>query len=93
LIERFTYFERAAHWTNAIAFSVLAISGIVMAFGKFFLLPVIGGTLFGGLTYLLKNLHNFTGPLFAVSLVVVILTFVRDNLPSRADLVWLAKGG
>ncbi len=93
LIERFTYFERAAHWTNAIAFSVLAISGIVMAFGKFFLLPVIGGTLFGGLTYLLKNLHNFAGPLFAVSLVVVILTFVRDNLPSRADLVWLAKGG
>lgn len=93
LIERFTYFERAAHWVNAIAFSVLAISGIVMAFGKFFLLPVIGGTLFGALTYLLKNLHNFAGPLFAVSLVVVILTFVRDNLPSRADLIWLAKGG
>src|SRR2546423_6515806 len=41
-IERFTYFERAAHWTNAIAFCVLAISGIVMAFGKFFLLPVTG---------------------------------------------------
>ena len=41
-IERFTPFERAAHWTNAIAFVVLAISGIVMAFGKFFLLPVIG---------------------------------------------------
>ena len=33
-IERFTYFERAAHWSNAIAFSVLAISGLVMAFGK-----------------------------------------------------------
>jgi formate dehydrogenase subunit gamma len=35
-------FERAAHWTNAIAFVLLALSGIVMAFGKFFLLPVIG---------------------------------------------------
>ena len=43
VIERFTYFERAAHWTNAIAFSVLAISGLVMAFGKFILLPIIGG--------------------------------------------------
>src|SRR5450432_1067977 len=32
-IERFTYFERAAHWSNAIAFCVLAISGLVMAFG------------------------------------------------------------
>ena len=48
-IERFTYFERAAHWSNAIAFSVLAISGIVMAFGKYFMLPVLGGTLFGWL--------------------------------------------
>jgi formate dehydrogenase subunit gamma len=92
-IERFTYFERAAHWTNAIAFVVLAVSGIVMAFGKFFLLPILGGTLFGWLTYALKNLHNFAGPLFAVSLLVVILTFIKDNLPSKDDLVWLAKGG
>ncbi|MEY4980341.1 MAG: hypothetical protein RLZZ352_2611 [Pseudomonadota bacterium] len=93
LIERFTYVERAAHWTNAIAFVALAVSGIVMAFGKFFLLPVIGGTLFGWLTYALKNLHNFVGPLFAVSLVVVIITFARDNLPSKEDITWLLKGG
>jgi formate dehydrogenase subunit gamma len=92
-IERFTYFERAAHWTNAIAFCALAISGLIMAFGKFFLLPVIGGSLFGWLTYALKNLHNFVGPLFAVSLVVVIFTFMRDNLPSKDDIAWILKGG
>jgi formate dehydrogenase subunit gamma len=92
-IERFTYFERAAHWTNAIAFVALAISGIVMAFGKFFLLPVMGSTLFGWLTYALKNLHNFVGPLFVVSLVVVFLVFVRDNMPSKEDLQWLLKAG
>lgn len=92
-IERFTPFERAAHWANAIAFVSLAVSGIVMAFGKFFILPVIGSTLFGWLTYALKNLHNFMGPLFAVSLVVVILTFVRDNLPAKEDITWLLKGG
>ena len=93
VIERFTPFERAAHWSNAIAFSVLAISGLVMAFGKFLLLPVLGGTLFGGLTYALKTAHNFVGPLFVVSLVIVFITFVRDNLPSRDDLVWLLRGG
>jgi formate dehydrogenase subunit gamma len=93
VVERFTPFERAAHWTNAIAFVVLAVSGVVMAFGKFFLLPVLGSTLFGGLTYALKNAHNFAGPLFAVSLVIVFVTFVKDNLPSKVDLVWLAKGG
>ena len=93
VVERFTPFERSAHWSNAIAFSILAISGIVMAFGKFFLLPVIGGTLFGWLTYALKTAHNFAGPVFAVSLLIVIVTFVRDNLPKASDLTWLAKGG
>jgi formate dehydrogenase subunit gamma len=92
-IERFTPFERSAHWLNAIAFVSLAISGVVMAYGKFFLLPVMGATLFGWLSFALKNIHNFVGPLFAVSLVVVFITFVRDNLPAKGDFTWLRRGG
>lgn len=92
-IERFTPLERAAHWTNASAFVILAVSGIVMAFGKFFLLPVIGSTLFGWLAYALKTLHNLVGPLFAVSLVIVLITFVKDNIANAADFIWLKKGG
>lgn len=92
-IERFTPFERAAHWSNAIAFCILAVSGLVMAFGKFFLLPVLGGAIFGWLTWVLKTMHNFAGPLFAVSLVIVFFTFLRDNWPQKGDLHWLAKGG
>ena len=92
-IERFTPFERVAHWANAIAFVILAVSGLVMAFGKFVLLPLIGATLFGWLSYALKTAHNFAGPVFAVSLVIVILTFVRDNLPRKGDLRWLVRFG
>jgi formate dehydrogenase subunit gamma len=92
-IERFTPFERSAHWANAIAFVILAVSGLVMAFGQFFLLPVLGLHLFGWLTYALKTLHNFAGPLFAVSLVIVFFTFVRDEWPQRGDLKWLLKAG
>jgi len=92
-IERFTPFERSAHWTNAIAFVVLAVSGTVMAFGKFFMQPIIGETLFGWLTYLLKNAHNFAGPVFAVSLTVVFFTFLKDNWPSKEDFVWIIKAG
>jgi formate dehydrogenase subunit gamma len=93
IIERFTPLERAAHWTNAIAFVTLAVSGIVMAFGKFFLLPVLGSTLFGWLAYALKTAHNFVGPLFAVSLVIVLITFVKDNIASLWDFKWLMSGG
>ena len=92
-IERFTPFERAAHWSNATAFVILAVSGIVMAFGKFFLLPLMGSTLFGWLAYGLKNLHNFAGPVFAVSLVIVFFTFLRSNWPEKGDLTWLRRGG
>ena len=92
-IERFTPLERAAHWTNAIAFVCLAISGLVIAWGKFFIQPIIGNALFGWLTYALKNLHNFAGPLFAVSLIIVFATFLKDNWPSKEDITWLLKGG
>ena len=92
-IERFTPFERATHWSVAIAFVILAVSGLVMAFGKFFLLPVMGATLFGWLTYALKTAHNFAGPLFAVALVIFIVAYLRDNLPRAGDMNWLKKGG
>ncbi len=92
-IERFTPFERSAHWANAGAFVVLALSGATMAFGKFFIKPVIGETLFGWITYLLKNAHNFAGPVFAVSLTVVFFTFLKDNWPSKEDWIWIIKAG
>ena len=92
-IERFTPLERSAHWTNAIAFVLLAVSGAIMAFGKFFIQPIIGNALFGWLTYALKNIHNFAGPLFAVSLIIVFVTFLKDNFPSKEDITWLLKGG
>jgi formate dehydrogenase subunit gamma len=50
-------------------------------------------TLFGWITYALKNLHNFIGPVFAVSLGVAFVVWLRDNLPAKGDLQWLLKGG
>ncbi len=54
------------HWAVAISFCVLGLSGLIMLFGKYVLLPVIGYTLFAWLTALSKNLHNFVGPVFIV---------------------------
>ncbi len=93
LIERFTYLERVSHWAVAATFVILAVSGLVLAFGKFILLPVLGSTLFGWLSYALKMAHNFAGPVFAVALLIFIFTYIRDNLPKAHDLGWLAKGG
>jgi formate dehydrogenase subunit gamma len=93
LIERFTSFERATHWTMAISFVLLAASGLTILFGKYILMPVFGHTLFGWLSYLLKNIHNFAGPVFAVSVLVAFVVFVKDNFPSLSDLKWFATFG
>jgi formate dehydrogenase subunit gamma len=90
-IERFTLAERWAHWVMGISFVVLGITGLILLFGKHVLLPVIGYTLFAWLSALAKNLHNFIAPLFAVSLLIFIIMFIKDNLPKSYDLSWFAK--
>lgn len=92
-ILRFSAVERWAHWSMAISFCVLAVSGLVILFGKHVLLPVIGYTLFAWLTMLMKYLHNFIGPLFIISIVLFALIYVRHNLPSGDDMNWIAKAG
>ncbi len=91
-VERFTPYERTIHWTVAISFVVLEVSGLIIAFGKFVLLPILGATLFGWLTYALKTVHNFVGPVFAVALVLFMIAYVRDNWLRGHDLKWLLYG-
>jgi len=91
MIERFSLAERWAHWTMAISFCVLGVTGLITLFGKHVLLPVIGYTLFAWLSALAKNLHNFVAPLFIASLVVFIVMFVKDNVYQKGDIGWLAK--
>jgi formate dehydrogenase subunit gamma len=92
MIERFNGVERWAHWTVAISFCILAVTGLVILFGKYVLLPIIGYTLFSWLTTLSKYAHNFISPVFVVGLLVMIVVFVKDNLYQEGDLGWLARG-
>jgi formate dehydrogenase subunit gamma len=79
-IERFTRWERIVHWSTAISFVILAITGILMLFGKHFLIPVIGYGAFSWLAAISKNLHNFVGPLFIFAVACMFFTYLRDNL-------------
>jgi formate dehydrogenase subunit gamma len=91
LMRRFTAAEMIVHWTVAISFCVLGISGLIMLFGKHMLLPVLGYTLFAWLTMAAKNLHNFIAPLFIVSVLAMIVLYIRDNFPRAYDVRWLAN--
>ena len=92
-IRRFTNWQMAIHWTTASAFVILAISGLIIVFGKNVLLPIIGYTLFSWLATLAKNLHNFIGPLFFVCVLLLFFTFIRDNWPRAYDWNWIRRFG
>ena len=93
LIERFNAVERVAHWTTAIAFVFLALSGLIMFFGKYLILPWLGARGFSWLTIVSKNIHNFVGPLFIFAIVVMFLIYVKDNFPHARDFKWLTSFG
>lgn len=93
LIQRFTFIDRAAHWTLAITFVILAVSGLIMLFGKHVLLPLFGYNLFSVLAQTSKNLHNFVGPLFLIATLFAFFVYIRDNVWDSCDTVWIKKAG
>jgi formate dehydrogenase subunit gamma len=93
LIERFNAVERVSHWTMAISFIFLALTGIVIFWGKHIVLPWLGYSGFSWLTIVSKNIHNFVGPLFIFSLLVSFLIFVKDNLLRSYDWTWIKHFG
>ena len=92
-ILRFTDWERLVHWSTAISFLLLAFTGIIMFFGKMFLMPWMGHGVFSGLAYISKYIHNIFGPIFTVCSLVLFFTFLHRNVFKRIDRAWLRRGG
>lgn len=88
-IRRFSRKEQVIHWSAAGSFVILGLTGIIFLFGKHVLIPVIGHDAFSWVAIIGKNVHNIVGPVFAVAVVAMFVTFVRDNLLRAIDLQWL----
>jgi formate dehydrogenase subunit gamma len=93
-ILRFTTNQRYAHWTTATLFVILGLTGLILLLGRSVMLPVLGATAFSTIAGGAKFLHDYLGPLFALSLTWLFVLFVRDNIPQPGiDLKWLMSGG
>ena len=90
---RFNTLERVAHWMTAGSFIVLGLTGLNLLYGKALLLPLIGKPAFAQLTILGKYAHNYLGFAFTAGVILMVLLWVKDNLPNRHDLKWIAMGG
>lgn len=92
-VPRFTMTDRILHWSVVILFLLLAITGLILMYGRAVLIPVFGLSAFSAIASASKFAHNLFGPLFVVALVVMIVKFIAGNLPARGDLKWLLRGG
>ncbi len=93
MVERWTPFNRFLHWYVAVLFVVLAVSGLIILYGKYLLIPLIGKGGFGAVAIASKVIHNYSGPLFGIGLIVMALLWFRHNIPKAIDLKWFLAGG
>jgi len=92
-VERFNALDRAVHWITASSFIVLAVTGLNVLYGKYVLMPIIGQTAFAAITLWGKYAHNYIAFAFMIGIAIMFVLWVKDNIPNKYDLIWLAKGG
>jgi formate dehydrogenase subunit gamma len=92
-ITRFGSLDRFAHWLTASTFLVLAVSGLNVTFGKFVIQPWLGDAMFGPWSQFAKFCHNYLAFPFMAGLVLMLLLWIKDNIPNSLDVAWFKAGG
>jgi formate dehydrogenase subunit gamma len=92
-LPRWTFGERFLHWAMAIIFLILVISGFGLLYGRTVLIPIIGKQTFSAAIIIAKQLHNYSGPLFIIGLVLMFIKWAKDNLPNALDIAWFKAFG
>lgn len=92
-VQRFGFLERFTHWLAAISFLVLALTGLNMLYGRDLLEPSMGKPAFAAMTSFGRYAHHYFAFAFMLGVVLMLILWVRSNLPAASDLKWLARGG
>jgi len=90
---RWSTFERVIHWYTALVFILLALTGLIILYGRSLLIPLIGHELFSTLATYSKLTHNLSGPFFLIGLFFMFFMWVKDNIPNRIDIAWFKAFG
>lgn len=77
----FSVLMRVMHNMAALSFLIIVPTGFIMAFGDFF-----GG---GTFVRIAKNLHGLATPIFAITVLPMIIAWIRDMFPNSDDIKWM----
>ena len=93
-IERTTKAERYIHWFAAVTFVLLALTGLILSYGRYVLIPIMGPEGFSGTAAAGKAIHGIVGHLFIGAVIFLFFGFIRDSwIDLKVDAQWILKGG
>ena len=93
LLCRFTLNQRTAHWFAVGIFWLLGVTGLILLYGRFVLIPLLGADGFSITASACKEMHNLIGPLFLLAVLALLVLYIKDNFFNRGDISWITKGG
>jgi formate dehydrogenase subunit gamma len=93
-LRRYTTPEMVVHWLLAISFVLLALSGLILLYGRWALIPLLGAEGFSVTALVCKNIHNYVGLFFTVMVPIAFFLYLRDSLFNlKVDLKWFMRAG
>lgn len=94
LLRRYTTPEMVVHWLLATSFVILALSGLILLYGRWALIPLLGPEGFSVTATVCKNLHNYVGLFFTVIIPIAFILYLKDSLFNlKVDLKWFMRAG
>jgi formate dehydrogenase subunit gamma len=93
LVPRFSVNQRVVHWLAAGVFVLLGLTGLILLYGRYVLVPLLGPEGFGITASACKEMHNLFGPLFPVAIIAIMFSFGRGNSFKAIDFKWFLKAG
>ena len=90
---RFRTYERFVHWLLSGSFIALAVTGLLVLFGRVAFIPIFGHVAWAPVAIASKWVHNNISWAFMIALVATFVIWVAQNIPDRTDWQWLKRAG
>lgn len=88
-VTRMSTMQMITHWFLVTIVGFMSITGLLLLFGRFVIIPLMGASAFSPIASASKEGHNLMGPLLIIALLMMLFYYLRHNWPAKGDLKWL----
>lgn len=90
-ITRWHEAERLLHWYTAVFFIIMALTGLILLYGKAIFLPYVDKTQFAFYLKYCMIIHNYAATFFLFGFIILIFVWLVHSFPRSEDKQWITK--